>query len=78
MQKNGMMKKMTDKYVVGSGTPPKWCSKRITPFKRMDGTTGYEFEGIRETFILKAGEVLVKNGYKIEIPNIREKRELTR
>lgn len=65
-------------YVIGSGKPPEWCRKHLTPFKRMDGTIGYEFHGIRETFILEAGEVLVKEGRAIEIPNIREKRELTK
>lgn len=78
MRKNGMMKMRDDEYVIGSGTPPSWCSNRITPFRRMNGTIGYEFAGVRETFILEAGEVLVKNGREIEIPNIREKRELTK
>lgn len=65
-------------YVIGTGKPPEWCRRQLTPFKRMDGSVGYEFNGAMETFIMEAGEKLVKEGNYILIPNIREKRELSR
>lgn len=31
------------KYIVGTSPMPTWCYKSLMQFKKMDGTTGYEW-----------------------------------
>ena len=32
-----------ESYVIGDKYVPYWCRNRIMQYKKMDGTTGYEF-----------------------------------
>lgn len=46
------------KYRIGDRPVPEWCAERITPYRKADGTTGYEFEGNKMVFQLNFGDIL--------------------
>ena len=48
-------------YTIGTVPVPEWCRNYIMPFRKADGSTGYEFHGYNHVFNLKAGDELIKN-----------------
>lgn len=51
-----------EEYIVGSKYVPWWCKQRIMPFRKADGTTGYEYhDKSLKTFILDEGDVLFRD-----------------
>ena len=54
-----------DCYVIGTGRSPEWCRNYLMPFRKMNGSTGWEFHGKRTVFILKAGDELIRSEGKI-------------
>jgi hypothetical protein len=63
---------MKDEYVVGSGKPPSWLKNKIMPYRKMDGTTGFEFHGRQRTYVLYCGNKLVRNGSRIGIKRCKK------
>lgn len=47
-----------DKYIIGEGFAPVWCRQYLTPYKKRDGSTGYEFAGKFKSFELSKGDIL--------------------
>lgn len=47
-------------YIIGSGPAPEWCRSLLAPYRRCNGTTGYEFHGKKKDFELAAGDMLEK------------------
>ena len=47
-----------DKYIIGNGLAPSWCRHYLTPYKKRDGSTGYEYAGRFKTFELSKGDIL--------------------
>lgn len=58
---------MTDTYTIGSGTPPDWLKDKLLPYRKMNGSVGYEFHGVYRTFYLVAGDELVLRNGKIDV-----------
>lgn len=56
---------MSEKYIIGTKPVPEWCAKRLTPFRKADGSTGIEFYGDKYDINLNVGDVLIlrNNGY---------------
>ena len=51
---------MVEVYVIGTEPVPEWCRRLITPYKRLNGGTGYEFHGKEPTLVFK--RVMSLNG----------------
>ena len=66
-----------EKYIIGTRPAPKWAAERLTPYKKMDGTTGFEFYGTRRTFEVDTGDELVKTGDVIELIYKKNRKENT-
>ncbi len=64
---------MTDTYIIGSSPVPDWCRRRIMQYRKVDGTTGYEYHGKVKSYDLDPGDVLEKKGKYIYV---RFKREM--
>lgn len=47
-------------YILGTKPVPGWCRNYIMPYRKLDGSTGYEFYGKHATFYLKAGDKLIR------------------
>lgn len=64
-----MMKTGDDmkRYVIGASPVPDWLENRLMPYLRYDGEMGVEFKGTIMNFELQKGDVLVKNGNRIEV-----------
>ena len=54
-------------YTLGTIPVPGWCRNYIMPFRKADGTTGYEFHGYNHVFSLKAGDRLIKIRNRIHV-----------
>lgn len=67
----------TERYVIGSGRPPEWCRNFLMSYRKMDGTTGWEFHAKWTTFILKVGDVLERHDGRILVKE-KNKSEGTR
>ena len=50
-----------EQYIIGDRNPPFWCKERITPYKKMNGTIGYEFYGRDGTLALNKGDRLFRS-----------------
>lgn len=68
---------MTEKYIIGTRPVPKWAAECLTPYKKTDGTTGFEFYGTWRTFELEAGDALIKTGRVIEVEYKKNRKENT-
>ena len=47
-----------EKYIIGEGFAPAWCRNYITPYRKRDGSTGYEYSGKVKTYELKKGDII--------------------
>ena len=54
-------------YVIGSKPAPNWCKDKLTPYLKMNGSVGFEYQGVLKTYDLKAGDRLIKQGRRVEI-----------
>ena len=54
---------MTETYKVGDRNVPEWC--KITPYRKLDGTTGYELYGKSRNFIVSIGDEITKSENRI-------------
>lgn len=52
---------------MGTTPIPHWCGRYIMPFKRLDGSTGYEYWGRYKDYILEPGDVITRNRGQIRI-----------
>ena len=48
-------------YIIGNGRAPSWCSAHLTPYRKLDGTVGYEYRGRNMDFELDIGDRLIMN-----------------
>lgn len=52
------------RYLIGDSPIPAWCRKQIYQYKRMDGTTGFEFwyeaDGMQRVAELQKGDELIR------------------
>ena len=53
-----------ESYVIGDKYVPYWCRNRIMPYKKLDGTTGYEYHGKGEVLKLEKGDRLFRGHYR--------------
>ncbi len=51
--------------------PPDWLKNKLLPYRKMNGTVGYEFHGKYRTFYLVAGDRLVLSEGKIKVKRER-------
>lgn len=56
-----------EQYVIGTLDAPDWCIRRLMPYKKADGSTGYLFYGKRRSFELTKGDMLVNCGNRIDV-----------
>ena len=53
------------RYIIGDSPIPDWCRNQLYQYKRMDGSTGFEFwysvDGMQRVAELKAGDELIHN-----------------
>ena len=56
-----------EEYIIGTSQLPKWVQGRLLPFKKMDGSTGYEWRGYLRTYDLDVGDKLIKYGRDIYV-----------
>ena len=56
-----------DTYILGTRPVPKWCERLLSPYRRFDGSVGYEFHGKTRDLSLSAGDALVREGGYIRI-----------
>lgn len=49
-----------ESYTIGEKGAPYWCKNRIMPFRRSDGSTGYEYYEQKKVVNLKAGDMLLR------------------
>ncbi len=61
----------SDTYTIGSGIPHNWLKDKFLPYRKMNGTVGYEFHGKYRTFYLVAGDRLVLSEGKIKVKRER-------
>lgn len=54
-------------YILGTKPVPGWCRNYIMPYRKLDGSVGYEFYGYSATFYLKAGDKLIKQDGRIHV-----------
>lgn len=54
-------------YTLGTIPVPGWCRNYIMPYRKLDGSIGYEFYGYSATFFLKAGDKLIKADGRIKV-----------
>ena len=64
---NGTISSDTEIYVIGSEDIPYWAYAKIMPYRKMNGSIGYEFRGKFINMCLNAGDELIKCGNRIEI-----------
>ena len=65
---------MAAKYVIGESPIPAWCRKQLTPYRKLDGSTGYEYAGRVEDYELSPGDVLIKDGERVAIKRMGGKK----
>ena len=56
-----------EEYIIGTSPLPKWVQGRLLPFKKMDGSIGYEWRGYLRTYDLDVGDKLIKYGREIYV-----------
>ena len=60
-------KKEKARYEVGAKNPPDWCAKRIMPYMKDDGSTGYVLYGARKCFEVSVGDVILWDGRMVDV-----------
>lgn len=56
-----------EEYIIGTSPMPKWVQGRLLPFKKMDGSTGYEWRGYLRTCDLDVGDKLIRYGRDVYV-----------
>ena len=51
-------------YIIGDRNPPFWCRRRIMPYMKRNGETGYEFHGRQGILMLEKGDRLMRGHNK--------------
>lgn len=46
---------------------PKWVAQRVNAYKRMDGSTGYEFHGMVKAIDMLPGDIITKEGRRMHV-----------
>lgn len=54
-------------YILGTQPVPGWCRNYIMPYRKLDGSVGYEFYGYSATFYLEAGDKLIRQDGRIHV-----------
>ena len=61
-----------EQYIIGSKNVPWWCKQRIMPFRKADGSIGFEYhDKSLKTYILNRGDALLRDNYKIIVKRKR-------
>lgn len=63
---------MPNVYKVGDSPVPKWCRRILTPYKKMNGSVGFEFYGTNRTLELSHGDEIKNNNGKLEVIRSKE------
>ena len=58
---------MADRYIIGTSDVPNWCEKKIMPYRKSDGSVGYEFTERSQDYELSKGDVLVYESGRISV-----------
>ena len=58
---------MTNTYTVGKSPVPKWCRDLLIPYRKMDGSTGWEFHGSYKTFELSKGDQITNTNGRLDL-----------
>ena len=54
-------------YEIGSGQMPKWVACKVMAYRKMNGSTAYEFWGEVKRIDLRPGDLLIKDGQRIGV-----------
>ncbi|MCM1544794.1 MAG: hypothetical protein NC110_05780 [Ruminococcus sp.] len=60
---------MSEKYIVGTSPMPEWVQRVLMPYRKLDGSTGYELHTVAYDKFLKKGDKLYRS--KKGIVNVR-------
>lgn len=63
-----------EQYIIGNKPVPWWCNRELMQYQKADGTTGFEYFGRFVTFELNLGDVLIWDGYRVDV-KIKKGRE---
>ena len=58
---------IAEEYIIGTSPMPRWLRGRLLPFKKMDGSVGYEYRGYMRTYDLDVGDTLIRYGGKVYV-----------
>ena len=61
------MASKSEQYIIGDIPIPWWCKRELMAYQKDDGTIGFEYYGRFVTFELKQGDVLVWDGYRVDV-----------
>ena len=62
---------IAEEYIIGTSPMPWWVHGRLLPFKKMDGSTGYEWRGHLRTYDLDVGDKLIRYGREVYVSTNR-------
>lgn len=58
---------IAEEYVIGTSPMPWWVRGKLLPFKKMDGSVGYEWRGHLRTYDLNIGDSLIRYGREVHV-----------
>ena len=58
---------IAEEYTVGASPLPHWLRGRLLPFKKMDGSVGYEYRGAVRIYDLDIGDTLIRYGGQVYV-----------
>ena len=58
---------IAEEYIIGTSPMPRWLRGRLLPFKKMDGSVGYEYRGYMRTYDLNIGDKLIRYGGQVYV-----------
>ena len=56
-----------EQYIIGDIPIPWWCKRGLMAYQKDDGTVGFEYYGRFVTFDLNLGDVLIWDGYRVDV-----------
>lgn len=64
------------RYEIGASPVPYWCRAFLMPYRKSDGTTGFEFWGKFKAYDLEPGDALIYDGYTIRVETKKRGRDV--
>lgn len=65
-------------YIMGNGNMPDWVANKVMAYRKMDGSTGYEFRGMANIYEIHIGDKIIQNGHLIRFERKGKRFELKR